>query len=114
MDFAEGEVCAAGNVHQNARSARDRDVVEKRAGDRLLCRFDGAILTAADSGSHERRAAFLHDCPHVGEIDVHEPGYADEGADSLGGMKQHFVCLLERVLEWDSFADYSKESLVRH
>src|SRR5258705_13431906 len=28
-------------------------------------------------------------------------------------MKKHFICLLERVLEGDSFADYGKESLVR-
>jgi len=33
---------------------------------------------------------------------------------SLSGMQQHFVRLFERVLERDSFADYGKESLVRH
>jgi hypothetical protein len=29
-------------------------------------------------------------------------------------VQQHLVSLLERVLERDSFADYGKESLVRH
>ena len=94
--------------------AGDADVVEQRAGDRLLRRFHRAVLTAADAGAHERRAAALHDGAHVGEVDVHETGHADERRDALRGVQQHFVRLLERVLERDALADDGEQPLVRH
>ena len=72
--LAEREVVAAGDVDEHAGGAGDRDVVEQRAGDRLLRRFQRAVLAAADAGAHERRAAVLHDGAHVGEVHVDDAG----------------------------------------
>ena len=83
-------------------------------GDRLLRRFHRAVLAAADAGAHERRAAALHDGAHVGEVDVHETGDADERRDALRRVQQDFVGLLERVLERNALADHGEQPLVRH
>src|SRR5207237_7388276 len=52
VDFAEGEVGAAGDVDQNASRSGDGDVVERRTGDRLLAGLTGAIVTASATSSH--------------------------------------------------------------
>src|SRR5205814_646755 len=112
-DFTQGEVSPAGDVDQDAGSARDRHVVEQRAGNRLLGGLNRAVLTAANAGAHQGRAAFLHDGADVGEVDVYKTCNADQGANALGGVQEDFVCFLERVLERDAFADDGKQSLVR-
>jgi hypothetical protein len=53
MDFTEREILAARDVDEYAGRAGDRDVVEQRAGNRLLRSLDRAIFTAADSGTHK-------------------------------------------------------------
>src|SRR5207237_10805657 len=76
--------------------------------------FDSAILTATYTRPHESRSTFLHDGANIGEIDVHEAGDADQRRNSLRGVKQDLVGLLERILERDSLADDGQETLVRH
>ncbi len=56
----------------------------------------------------------LHDGAHVGEVDVHEAGDADQRRDALRRVQQHFVGLLERVLERNPLADDGEQPLVRH
>src|SRR6185436_326695 len=48
----------------------------------------------------------------VGEIDVHQAGNADQRGDSLSGVEQDFVGLLEGVLERNSLAYNCKQALV--
>src|SRR5256885_10898274 len=52
--------------------------------------------------SHDRRAAVLHHGAHIGEIYVHDAGDGDEGRDTLCGVEQHLVGLLERSEEHTS------------
>ena len=69
---------------------------------------------APDAGAHERGAAVLHDGAHVGEVHVDDAGAGDEAGDALGGVEQHLVGLLERLLERDPLADHREEPLVGH
>ena len=82
--------------------------------DGLLRRLHRAVLTAADARAHERRAAVLHHGAHVGEVDVDQTGHGDERRDALRRVQQHFVGLLERVLERNALADDGEQPLVRH
>src|SRR6476659_5874599 len=44
IDLMQAEVGTAGDIDQNAARALNRDILEQRTRDRLLRRFDGAIL----------------------------------------------------------------------
>jgi hypothetical protein len=73
-----------------------------------------AVLALTDAGAHQRGAAVLHDGPHVGEVDVDDPGVGDEARDALGGVQQHLIGLLERVLEGNPLPDHREQPLVGH
>ena len=77
-DLTERQVFTAGDVDQHACRAGDRDVVEQRAGNRLLRRFHRAVLPASLSRPHQRRAAILHHGTDVRKIYIDEPGDTDE------------------------------------
>ena len=112
--LAEGEIVAADDVDEHAGGAGDGDVVEQRAGDRLLGRLERAVVAPADAGAHQRGAAVLHDGADVGEVHVDDAGAGDEAGDALGGVEQDLVGLLERVLEGDALAHHGEEPLVGH
>jgi hypothetical protein len=114
MNFAKGEVRAARNVDEDTRRARDRDVVEQRARYRLLRRFHRPVLAAPDAGTHQGRAARMHDGADIGEVDVHQPGDADQRGDALGRVEKHLVGLLQGILERNSLPYDGKQPLVRH
>jgi hypothetical protein len=76
MDFAEGEVSPPVML-TSTPVARDRDVVEQRAGNGLLLPRSPdyhRVRCRSPSG----RSRLPHDGPHVGEIDVHQAGDADQ------------------------------------
>ena len=102
----------AGDVEQDALGARDVDL-EQRAGDGLAGRLDGAVLAGRPADAHERRAGVLHDRPHVGEVEVDQPGHGDDVADALDALAQDVVDDPERVEDRRVLLDDVAQPVVR-
>src|SRR3989442_4990208 len=89
-DFQQPHVQPAGHVDQHAPGALHR-CFEQRTADRRLGRADGAVLAAGDADADQCRPGFVHDRPHVGEVQVDEPGHRDQIGDALHPLPQHVV-----------------------
>src|SRR5215212_3290294 len=96
VDLEQAQVGAAGDVEEYAPGPVDRRLQQGR-GDGLLGRGHGPVLAAGLADAHQRRAGLAHGRPHVGEVEVDQPGDGDQVGDPLHALEQHLVGQLERV-----------------
>jgi hypothetical protein len=73
-----------------------------------------ALYVKEGQAAHKRRAAVLHHRPHVREIYVDDAGTGDQGGDTARCIQQHFIGLLEGVLEGNPLPDDRQQPLVRY
>ncbi len=88
------------------------NVLEQRARDRSLRRFDRAIFAGGGRRAHHRHAHLGHYRTHVGEIEIDEAVHGDELRDSAHRLQQHVVGFLERFPQRRIFAGDREQALI--
>src|SRR5215212_9684374 len=96
VDLEQAQVGPARDVEQHPPGPLDRRLQQGR-GDGLLGRGHGPVLAAGLPDAHEGGAGLAHGGPHVGEVEVDQPGDGDQVGDALHTLEQDLVGELEGV-----------------
>ncbi len=112
MHLTESEVLTARDIDQYTGRARNRYTVEQWRRNGLLSRIGCSIVTPPDTGTHQSGAAVLDDTPNIRKVDVDESCFSDKHRNTLRGVQQHFISLLQGLMEGNSLPHYGKQAFV--
>ena len=113
IDLVDLHVRSARDVDDDAGCTVDRDVFEERARDCSRRCLDCAVITAAEADPHQGHAFARHNGPDISEVGVDHAGGVDQVRDTLNGVQQNFVGLLEGVHHGQRRARDRQQALVR-
>ena len=96
VDLEEAEARAAGDVEQDAGSAVERRL-EQRRGDGRVRGVGRTRVARGAADAHQRRPGVAHDRAHVGEVEVDEARHRDQVGDALDALAEDVVGDAERL-----------------
>ena len=99
VDFEQLHVLAADDRDDDALGPGHAHAVEQRVGDRVLGRFERAVVALAFASAHHRLAHLAHHRTHVREVEIDQARHNHQVGDRAHALLQHFVGELERFLE---------------
>src|SRR6267143_1810121 len=112
VDLMQRETRTAGNVDEDALSALNGIVFEKRAGDGAVRGIYGAVRAGGNSGPHHGVALAMHDGFHVGKVAVDNAWHGDDVRDALHRLAKDVVGDAEGVEEARAALDGVHQALV--
>ena len=96
VDLKQGQVHTAGDIKQHAACSANIDI-QQRTGNSDVGRVQRTRLTARLADGHQSRASRRHDCFDVREVQVNQPWYGDQVADTLDALAKHIVSQAESI-----------------
>ena len=100
LHLLQSDVHGAGDVDQHAPCAVDRGL-QQGGGNGHLGGLLGLALAGRAAHAHVGQTCVLHNGGHVREVQVDEPGVADQVGDGLHRLTQHVVRDLKSVGKGD-------------
>ncbi len=98
IDLEQAHVRPACHIEQNAARSINGHVqqIAANSGFRSLA---GTVLAARGANRHQSGAAFAHDRPHIGKVEVDQARNGDQLGNALNALPQNIVGHAEGVIE---------------
>ena len=103
---------ATSDIDKHTACATKRNLVQKRVGNCLLGRLDGAIFASSFTGSHHRLAHFVHHRANVGEVEVDQAWPNHEIGNTFDALIKHVIGHRERLSEGRFLGGKAEQVLV--
>ena len=113
VQFEQGKIITASDVDQNTFCAVQRDFIQQRVGNRLLCRLNSTVSTGRLTGAHHRLAHLVHHRAHVGEVEVDQAGAHHQIGHTLNPLIQNVIGHGEGFGKRGAFVSEPEQVLVR-
>ena len=79
------------NINENARSASDVDIIQKRAVDSRFCSTERTVITISNACTHQSISAIFHNGTHIIEIHMDIPMTQHNITNTLYCIAENFV-----------------------